>query len=464
MNFTSNVVIGLEIHVQLNTKTKLFCGCPTLAEEPNSATCPVCLGHPGSKPVFNKVALEKSAVLALALGCTINKTMQFSRKTYFYPDMSKNYQITQFELPLAEKGEIALDGKTVHIRRIHMEEDPASLVHQPGLSSYVLVDYNRSGIPLVEIVTEPDMTNPDEAREFIKRLIHVLSYLKVFDENAGVIKADANVSIKESGYSRVEIKNITGAKEIEAALIAEVARQKAAVKAGERIVQETRGWDPDAGVTRQQRLKESEEDYGYIIDPDLPTFTMPSQRVEELRRLVPELGAEKAKRLTDQYGIDPVDASVMAKERELGELFERVAQHVDPILAGRWMRRELRRALTAAKLEVSSVDEKRLIELLLLLQKKTITDRIGQRLTDRLVVEGISPAAVVNEEGLAAVSDESAIRAVVEKVVAENAGVVEEYKKGEAKAFNYLVGQAMKQLKGKGSPAVITNMLKEVLG
>ncbi|MEK6822660.1 MAG: Asp-tRNA(Asn)/Glu-tRNA(Gln) amidotransferase subunit GatB [Nanoarchaeota archaeon] len=463
MSFTSPVVIGLEIHVQLNTRTKLFCGCRTSADAPNSATCPICLGHPGAKPVLNRIALEKAAVLALALGCTINATVQFSRKTYFYPDMSKNYQITQFELPLGADGALVLDsGKRVGIKRAHIEEDPAALVHQSE-ASYTLVDYNRSGVPLVEIVTEPAMDDPEEAREFIKKLMHVISYCKVFDENEGIIKADANVSIKETGYTRVEIKNITGAKEIERALEAEVARQHRCVKDGETVVQETRGWDAAAGITKAQRLKESEDDYGYIIDPDLPTIIMSDAMVATLRQLVPELGADKAKRFVDQYGIDDVDAQVMAKEIELGQLFERVAQRVEPVLAARWMRRELRRALAAANVSAADVDDANLVELLLLLQHKTITDRIGQRLTDRLVVEGISPAAVVKSEGLGAVSDEGAIKAVVVAVIKDNGAVVEDFKKGSDKAFNFLVGQCMKQLKGKGSPQVITKILKEAL-
>lgn len=465
MSFTSDVVIGLEIHVQLNTVTKLFCGCPTKAGEPNTATCPVCLGHPGSKPALNKAALEKSAMIALALQCVINKSMQFSRKTYFYPDMSKNYQISQFELPLAENGALMLDdGTKVRIKRVHMEEDPAALVHGDAGAGYCLVDYNRSGIPLVEIVTEPDMTSPDQARDFIKRLLHVLSYLKVFDENEGVVKADANVSIKESGYTRVEIKNITGAKDIERALIAEVERQKAAVRGGERIVLETRGWDATVGLTRPQRIKETEADYGYIIDPDLPTFTWSPDAIEDVRQMVPELGAQKSKRFIDQYGIDEVDAAVMAKERELGDLFERVAKKADPVLAARWLRRELRRALAVAGKQVTDVDEASLIELLSLIQSKAITDRIGQRLTDRLVVEGISPAKVVTDEGLGAVSDEGAIKGVVEQVVKDNPAVVEQYRAGEEKAFNFLVGQSMKALRGKGSPQVINKLLKESLG
>ncbi len=460
MSFTTDVVIGLEIHVQLNTATKLFCSCPTRAVEPNSSTCPVCLGHPGSKPVLNAKALDYATMLALALGCSINGKIRFSRKTYFYPDMGKNYQITQFEVPLAEGGSIDVGGKAVKIRRLHVEEDPAGIVRE---ADCVLVDYNRSGIPLAEVVTEPDMTSPDEAREFIKRLMHVLSYIKIFDENDGVIKADANISVKESSYTRVEIKNITGAKEIERALLSELERQREAVRRGESIVQETRGWNPDVGVTYPQRLKESEDDYGYIADPDLPVFTMTPSRVDELRALVPELGADKSRRFVDQYGIDEVDAQVMAKERELGELFERVAKRADPVLSARWMRRELRRVLSESGKAVDQVSEDSLVDLIGLLHSKSITDRIGQSLMSRIVNDGISPAAVVKDEGLAVVSDSSAIKPVIDAIIAENEAVVSDYLSGQEKAFNFLIGQAMRKLKGRAAPAVINSLLKECL-
>ncbi|MBI5398145.1 Asp-tRNA(Asn)/Glu-tRNA(Gln) amidotransferase GatCAB subunit B, partial [Candidatus Woesearchaeota archaeon] len=249
--FTSDVVIGLEIHVQLNTKTKLFCGCATQgSEEPNTRTCDVCLGFPGSKPVLNEAALDGGLRLALALGCTISPKLIFSRKSYFYPDLSKNYQISQHELPLGTNGKLELqDGMVVRIARAHLEEDPASLIHQGSAGQgYVLIDYNRSGNPLCEIVTEPDMHGAEQAREFLNRLVSVLEYLEIFDLEYCIIKADANVSIRESGYVRAEIKNITGFKEIERALSFEVERQKRAVQHHERLVQETRGWDSAAGV------------------------------------------------------------------------------------------------------------------------------------------------------------------------------------------------------------------------
>src|SRR3989338_94144 len=245
-HFTSDVVIGLEIHTELDTKTKLFCSCPTHgSEEPNTRTCPTCLGMPGSKPLLNKKAVEFALKLCLALNCEISPELIFSRKSYFYPDMAKNYQISQYEIPLGKGGKLRLkEGKEVGITRVHMEEDPASLVHPAGMkeSQYVLVDYNRSGNPLVEIVTEPDLESPDEARDFMKQLITVLDYLEIFDVNGGIIKADANISVKESGYTRVEIKNITGFKEIERALVYEVNRQKNELKHG-KIEQETRAWD-----------------------------------------------------------------------------------------------------------------------------------------------------------------------------------------------------------------------------
>ena len=261
-------MIGLEVHVELNTKTKLFCSCPTKGnEEPNSRTCEVCLGHPGSKPVLNKKAVEFALKLCLALNCKINPELIFSRKSYFYPDMAKNYQITQYDIPLGKKGKLNLSsGKEIGITRVHMEEDPASLVHPGGMqqSSYVLVDYNRSGNPLVEIVTEPELSNAADARDFMKNLITILTYLEIFDENNNIIKADANISIKESGFVKAEVKNITGFKEIERALNYEIERQKKEVKEGKKLHQETRAWDSEKGLSFSLRKKETEEDYGYI--------------------------------------------------------------------------------------------------------------------------------------------------------------------------------------------------------
>src|SRR3989344_6404469 len=312
-------IIGLEIHVSLNTNTKLFCSCAVNGTEtPNSRTCDICVGLPGSKPILNKKVLDYALKLCLALNCKIASELIFSRKIYFYPDMGKNYQITQYELPLGNKGELKISNKTVGITRIHIEEDPAALVHQGNI---VLIDYNRSGTPLCEIVTEPDMRSPEEAREFMKLLLTILNYLEIFDSNTGIIKADANISIK--GHERVEIKNINGFKEIERALTYEIERQKKLVEEGTPIKnRETRGWDSDAGITIFQRSKESEEDYGYIIDTDLVPIDVTKELIEKIKKELPELPQEKSQRYIKEYKLKKDDSEVIANDYELAKLFD----------------------------------------------------------------------------------------------------------------------------------------------
>src|SRR3989338_6010324 len=357
MEFKSDVVIGLECHIELNCNTKLFCSCPTKANEgaedlPNTRTCPTCLGMPGSKPVLNKKAVEYAIKLCLALNCKINKELIFSRKSYFYPDMSKNYQITQYEIPLGDGGNLKLkSGKEIGITREHMEEDPAALIHPSGMqqSAYVLVDYNRSGNPLLEIVTKPEVESAEEARDFMKQLITTLSYLKIFDINNGIIKADANVSIKESQYRRIEIKNITGFREIERALNYEIGRQKHEIAEGKKPEQETRSWDSEKGITFLLRKKETEEDYGYILDTDLVKTEITLDLVDKIKKEMPELAHDKIKKFITKHKIKKEDAEILAAEKELAEMFEKVAEEVDPILAAKWLRRELVRVLNYNK-------------------------------------------------------------------------------------------------------------------
>src|SRR3990167_5464657 len=358
--FTSDIVIGLEVHAEIDCKTKLFCGCPTHgSEEPNTRTCPTCLGMPGSKPVLNEKAVEFALKLCLALNCEISPELIFSRKSYFYPDLAKNYQISQYEIPLGKKGVLKLrNGKEVGITRVHMEEDPASLVHPAGMreSQYVLVDYNRSGNPLVEIVTEPDLASPDEARDFMKQLITVLNYLEIFDINDGIIKADANVSIKESDYARVEIKNITGFKEIERALMYEVSRQQDETSHHKKIEQETRAWDSEKGITFTLRKKETEEDYGYIIDTDLTVVEITGKLVKEIKKEMPELAQDKVRKFVEKHKIKKEDAIVLAQEKLLADLFEKVAEEIDAALAAKWLRRELVRVLNYNKKELHQLE------------------------------------------------------------------------------------------------------------
>ena len=467
--FEGDVVIGLECHVELDTTTKLFCGCPTKGnDEPNTRTCEVCLGMPGSKPVLNKKALDFALKLCLALNCKISKELIFSRKSYFYPDMAKNYQISQYEIPLGSKGSLKLkSGKEINITRVHMEEDPAALVHPAGMrgSAYVLVDYNRSGNPLVEIVTEPCMESAEEARDFMNQLITILSYLEIFDINKGVIKADANVSIKESGFVKQEVKNITGFKEIEQALQYEILRQKDEVKAGKKLSQETRAWDSEKGITFLLRKKETEEDYGYIPDSDLVKTEITKEMVDKIKGEMPELAHDKIKKFVSKHKIKQEDAEIIAAEKELAEMFEKVAEEIDPVLAAKWLRRELVRVLNYNKKELHEVemDERHMIQLLKLVENKKITDNVASNILEKLIEKPFDVNEYVKKEGLEAVSDIGELEKFCKEAISENPKAVEDYKKGEEKALNFIVGQVMRKSKGKATPKEVNEILKSLI-
>ncbi|MBI4148914.1 Asp-tRNA(Asn)/Glu-tRNA(Gln) amidotransferase subunit GatB [Candidatus Woesearchaeota archaeon] len=467
--FTSDIVIGLEIHANTASRTKLFCSCPnTPSSIPNSQTCPTCLGMPGSKPVLNKLCVEQALQLCLALDCTIAKQLVFSRKSYFYPDLAKNYQITQYELPLGQKGKLTLgSGKEIGIIRVHLEEDPAALIHPGSIhsSSYVLIDYNRSGTPLLEIVTEPAMTSPEEAREFMNALITVLQYLEIFDVDTCIIKADANISIRESGYVRAEVKNITGFKEIERALFYEVDRQKHDVAEGGQIIAETRGWDAEKGITYTLRTKESEEDYGYIIDPDLVPVEISPQWAARLKAALPELAQDKVRRFIKEHKISPADAGVLAQEKLLAELFEKVAAKISPQLAARWLRRELVRVLNYHKKTMKELrmDESHIIDLLSLVEKKKITEATAQRIMEQLMEKPFDVAAHVKRENLELVADAGQLDALCREAIRENQKAVDDYKNGEEKALHFLMGIVMKKSKGRASPREVVKILKTLV-
>ena len=465
--FTSDIVIGIECHVELSTESKLFCGCATHGtEEPNSRTCPTCLGHPGSKPVLNKKAVEYAIKLGLALNCKISPELIFSRKSYFYPDMSKNYQITQYEIPLATEGKLKIDsGKEIGLTRVHMEEDPASLVHPAGMqkSSYVLVDYNRSGDPLAEIVTEPDLTSPEEARDFMKKLISVLNYLEIFDVNRCLIKADANISIKETNYTRVEIKNITGFKEIERALNYEVERQKQNIK---EIEHETRAWDSDKGITFSLRKKEAEEEYGYIIDPDLVKIEITNDMIKKIKSEMPELAEEKLKKYEKEHGTVQ-SISVIVKDPKLAHFFEKVIsdKEIDTKTASHWVELELKRVLNYNK---KSIDETKLrpehlIGIIKLIQAKKITDQTGRKLMEELVDKDLDINDYVKKQGLETISDQTEIEKHCKQTIKENPQAVEQYNNGGEKALHFLVGQVMRKTKGKAKPDLVNKLIKELI-
>lgn len=455
--------IGLEVHVSLNkVNTKLFCGCklPDENAEPNSTTCEICLGMPGAKPVVNKKAIEHALRLALALNFKINKEFFFSRKTYFYPDMTKNYQITQYEVPIGENGAVLLDsGKKIRLRRIHLEEDPGALLHYP---SYVLIDYNRAGIALCEIVTEPDISSAEEAREFIKKINNVISYLKIFDNKTGTIKADVNVSIE--GNERVEVKNINGFQAIEKAVVYESARQESLIKEGNGIkIRETRGWDADKSITIFQRSKESEEDYGYIFDTDLPMIELSDGYINELKSTIPELPHEKIERYVKELKLGRKDAEILAAEHLLADLFEKVAKEINPLIAARWLRHELMRVVNYNKKELHELelDENNMIQLLSLVEKKQITDNNAQKILENLVEKPFDVYEYVEINKLKVINEESDLAVFVKEAIKENAGAVGDYKAGKQEAFNFIIGMIMRKTKGQAKPDVIRKILKE---
>ncbi|MDD4878606.1 MAG: Asp-tRNA(Asn)/Glu-tRNA(Gln) amidotransferase subunit GatB [Candidatus Nanoarchaeia archaeon] len=467
-----NVKIGLEVHISLNKgiRTKMFCGCKLPAKpEPNTNCCPVCLAHPGAKPVFNRQVLKHALKLAIALNCGIAKQAIFSRKTYFYPDLPANYQITQYEFPLGTGGYVDLGNKKVSLKRVHMEEDPAALIHPGGVgnAAFTLIDYNRAGTPLIEVVTEPDIESAEDAREFLKKLLSIVEYLGIYDNSTGTMKADANISIRESGYTRVEIKNISGFKEIESALFHETERQMQAAGNNEMIIQETRGWDALLQKTYQMRKKEDEDDYGYIAEPNLTVIDITEEMIDEANKEVPELAQKKAKRLSDNYSISPEDANALAMDMELAELFEKAAKEIDPVFAARWLRKELVAVMKQSKRKIKAAkfDEKQLILLLKMLEKGGLTDVTARELLERLSKKSFDVEEYVKKHELEAVSDKGELRRLCSEAIEDNPKVADDFKAGKEEALNFLVGKVMKKTKGKAKAGetkeIIADLLKQ---
>ena len=447
------VKIGIEVHVQLmGCKSKLFCGCPTSAsDEPNTQTCEICAGMPGSKPVLNKKALEQSLKVAKALNCIINKTNFFSRKSYFYPDLAKNYQITQYELPLAIHG----DFQGIKIRRIHLEEDPGALIHK---DSYCLIDYNRSGIPLIEIVTEPDFTSAKEVREFIKKLITVLEYLEVYDRKSeATLKADLNIS---TTGEKVEIKNVNGLQDIELALEYETKRQEKEPSKK----QETRGWDTERRATFLQRIKEREEDYGYINEGDLPIIGISEKELLAIK--IPELAIEKTSRFQEEHKIERGDAEILAKNKKLADLFEIVSKKVSPELAAKWIIRDIVKQCNIAKKRIEDLNLKaeHLIELLSLFEKKQITDNTTKAILRKLIEEKpFSPEEYVKKHNLLMKSDNKQLEQWCLQAIKQSPEAVQEYKKGNEKSLNFIMGKVMQLSNKTANPQEVVNLLKKLL-
>ena len=471
MNKNYEVVIGLEVHVQLNTKSKIFCSCPTsFGDEPNINTCPVCLGLPGALPVMNKEAVKKAVMFGKAVNAKINKISTFERKNYFYTDLPKGYQISQFVVPIVENGEIILDnGKKIGITRAHLEEDAGKNIHEGDVSK---VDLNRAGTPLLEIVSEPDMRSSDEAIEYLKKLHAIVRYLGISDANMqeGSFRCDANVSVRPKGQkefgTRVEIKNLNSFRFIKQAIEYEIERHIEAYEYDEyedEVVQETRLFDTKSGETKSMRGKEESADYRYFPEPDLLPLEVPDEFFD---LKIPELPDEKKKRYMEEFKLKEYDAGVLTAEPNLAKFFEEMIElGVEPAAANRWLAIELLGRLNKVGIDIenSPVPAKKLALIAIREKEAVISGAGGKKVLDLLMEEDIEVDEAIEKLGLKQVSDESAIEKMVDEVLEKNADKVAEYKAGKEKLFGFFVGQVMKASRGKANPQVVNKILKEKL-
>ena len=473
-------VIGLEIHAQLQTRTKIFCGCSTaFGAAPNSQVCPVCLGLPGALPVLNRQAVDFAIKAALALGCTVQPESIFARKNYFYPDLPKGYQISQYERPLALGGglEITVAGETkwIGLTRIHMEEDAGKSLHEgfPDSHRRTYIDYNRSGVPLIEIVSEPDLRSAADAAEFFSRLRDILVWLGVNDGNMeeGSLRCDANVSVRPRGQAKfgtkAEVKNVNSFRYVEKALEYEIGRQIDLLEGGGRVVQETRLFDSGSGRTHSMRSKEEAHDYRYFPEPDLPPLVVDEARVARVKASMPELPAARRQRFVEQYAIPEYDAGVLTGSAGLADYFEAVAAGAgNAKAASNWVMGELLRTMKERGQEIGDqpLTADRLAGLVMLIEKGTISSSIGKDVFARMYDSGRSAEEIVATEGLAQIGDESALTDIIRGVIAANADAVAQYRAGKMQTFGFLVGQVMKGSKGKANPKLANELLKKELG
>jgi len=469
-------IIGLEVHAQLLTESKIFCNCSTkFGALPNSHVCPVCMGMPGVLPVLNKKVVEFALKMALATHCRINFYSVFARKNYFYPDLPKGYQISQYEHPLAEDGwvEIEVNGqkKQIGILRIHMEEDAGKLMHDPHKPiSYV--DFNRTGVPLIEIVSKPDIRTPEEGVAYLKKLRSILRYLEICDGNMeeGSFRCDANISLRlanaEKFGVRTELKNMNSFKHVQRALAYEIERQRSILEQGGNVIQETRLWDENRGITRSMRGKEEAHDYRYFPDPDLMPVVIDKKWIEEIEKTLPELPDVKKERFKQVYGLPEYDAEVLTSEKELAEYFERVVKWgSDAKLASNWLMSEVLRKLNQQKQEITAcpITPKDLAELLQLIQKGTISGKIAKVVFEEMYSSGKPASQIVREKGLVQITDQAVLEKIAQKIIESYPKEVEQYKAGKEKLLGFFVGQMMKQTKGKANPQLVNKIFKKLL-
>lgn len=469
-------VIGLEVHAQMLTTTKIFCGCPTtFGNEPNSQTCQICIGMPGVLPVLNKKALEFAVRTGLATNCTVAQYSRFARKNYFYPDLPKGYQISQYEHPICEHGhiDITVDGtvRRIGITRIHMEEDAGKNIHE-GTGGYSFVDLNRTGVPLMEIVSEPDIRSPKEAAEYMRKLRGILRYLGVCDGNLeqGSLRCDANVSIRPAGQkefgTRAEVKNINSFRNVEKAIEYEIRRQIKLIEEGGKVVQETRLWDADKGITESMRSKEEAHDYRYFPDPDLVPITVEQSWIDGIRSSLPELPEAKSRRFVSDLGLPEYDADLLSSERETAEWFENaVKAGGQPKAVSNWMMGELMKLLNEENRAIDDcpIRPSQLADMLQLIDKGTISGKIAKTVFDEMYKTGKDAAEIVKEKGLVQISDSSEIEKIVDEILAKSPKEIERFKAGDEKLIGFFVGQAMKASKGKANPQMLNELLKKKL-
>jgi aspartyl-tRNA(Asn)/glutamyl-tRNA(Gln) amidotransferase subunit B len=483
--------IGLEIHVELRTKTKMFCSCLNDPDEkkPNVNVCPVCLGHPGTLPVINQETVRKTIKSGLALNCQVSKHSKFDRKNYFYPDLPKGYQISQLYLPFCKGGFLMIAKKKVRIREVHLEEDTGRLLHPEG-ADYSLVDFNRAGIPLMELVTEPDITSAKEAREFAQNLQSILRYLDVAEANMekGELRVEANISLskdKKKLGTKVEIKNLNSFRAVERGIDYEIKRQTEVLESGKKVIQETRGWDDVKGETVGQREKEKAHDYRYFPEPDLPPLNISEELINEIKADIPELPQQRKERFVREYGLDEKSIEIFVSNKDLGEYFEKVISELRNWVKEVEIKSKVERNefLKLTKLAanyivsdlqgllkgVSVVDDSFLVtpenfaEFLTLIYKDQISSKIAKMVLSEMFKTGADPSHVIEEKGLAQITDEAEIERTIKEILSKNQKVIEDYKSGKENALQYLVGQVMAQTKGKASPQAVNKILKQLL-
>jgi aspartyl-tRNA(Asn)/glutamyl-tRNA(Gln) amidotransferase subunit B len=473
-------VIGLEVHAQMLTASKIFCGCATrFGDAPNDNTCPVCMGFPGVLPVLNKRVVEFAIRLGLATHCEISRRSRFARKNYFYPDLPKGYQISQYELPVCEHGYLEIGAgegkKKIRLTRIHMEEDAGKNIHE-ARGDYSLVDLNRTGVPLLEIVSEPDIRSSAEAGNYLRNLRAIVQYLEVCDGNMeeGSFRCDANVSVRPVGAqelgTKVEIKNLNSFKAVEKAIDSEIERQIDTLSEGGKLVQETRLWDAEREVTRSMRSKEFAHDYRYFPDPDLLPLVVDDKWIAEIESSLPELPAAREQRFVNQYGLPRYDAEVLTGRRDVADYFETAVKlHGNPKAISNWVMGDLFRVIKERKLDEAlrirewPVPAEHLAAMIKMIDEGKISGKIAKSVFSEMLASGAAPETIVREKGLEQVSDTASIEAAVDQVIAGNPKVVADYRGGNEKSFGFFVGQVMKATQGKASPQIVNEILRRKL-